>query len=48
MNLDLEYRIGIMLARNTSIMRSTNDARLKAAVARDSQRLRRQLQGEPA
>lgn len=48
MSLDQEYRIGIMLARNSSIIRETRDPRLRARVAADSAKLRRQLQGEPA
>ena len=48
MSLDQEYRIGIMLARNSGIIRTTTDARLRAAVSRDSAKLRRQLAGEPA
>jgi hypothetical protein len=47
-NLDHEYRIGIMLARNSFVMRETQDARLRARVAADSAKLRRQLQGEVA
>lgn len=48
MNLDHEYRIGIMLARNAFVIRETTDARLRAAVSRDSAKLRRQLQGAVA
>jgi hypothetical protein len=48
MNLDLEYRIGIMLARNGFVIRETQDARLRARVAADSAKLRRQLQGAGA
>lgn len=48
MSLDQEYRIGIVLARNSWIIRTTRDQRLKSAVARDSAALRRQLEGAVA
>lgn len=48
MNLDHEYRIGIMLARNSFVIRETRDPLLRAAVARDSAALRRQLEGAVA
>lgn len=43
--LDREYALGITIARNQWIMRNTRDPLLKAAVARDTQALRRQVEG---
>lgn len=41
--IDREYRLGIRLARNNYIIRNSQDYRLKAVVARDSQAIRNEI-----
>lgn len=41
--LDQQYALGIQIARNQWIIRETRDPKLKAAVCRDTQVLRRQI-----
>ena len=43
--LDQQYALGILIARNQWIIRETSDPKLKAAVCRDTQALRRQIEG---
>jgi hypothetical protein len=41
--LDQQYALGIAIARNQFILRETRDPKLRAAVCRDTQDLRRQI-----